>query len=153
MKSIRVPGSKSVSNRALVLRFLCDQPVELKGLLECDDTKYLREALDKLSSPSDPAPLRPTGGSPHEGGIMEKNFFVGNGGTPARFLAALSLVVDTPFRLHGVDRMHERPFEDLFGVLEALGVKIEGENPGFLPAVFQKKNIQNKKINISGAIS
>jgi len=154
MKMIRVPGSKSVSNRALVLSFLCEEAVALKGLLVCDDTRFLRHALDQLAEAPLQTPSVPTkSGHLPLTGEARRDFFIGNGGTPARFLAALSLVVDQSFRLHGVDRMHERPFGDLFEVLKALGVAIESETPGFLPAKFEAKNIQNKKISISGSIS
>ncbi len=159
MITVDVPGSKSVSNRAFVLASLSDEPTLLRNVLECDDVCYLRQALSnfgvgfKRVGPSDwqvtPA-VKMTGG--------DSDNYIGNGGTPARFLAALSLVVEGRYGLRGVDRMHERPFQDLFEVLEGLGVELEFEGQkGFLPAHFggySSLKLKNPpEVSISGAVS
>ncbi len=140
MKKITVPGSKSISNRALILAAISNKSTILKNLLECDDVRYLRNALanfgvkfEKLSKKEwkviPPGKLK---------GNNSDNF-IGNGGTPARFLTTLSALVEGSFALRGVERMHERPFGDLFKAVGELGVRIEylGEE-GYLPARFEE---------------
>ena len=139
MKRISVPGSKSVTNRALVLSAISDAPTDLSGVLLCDDSEVLIKALENFGVRFErlgannlrvfpPRELQGNG---------TKNF-IGNAGTSTRFLTALSLIVKGNYSLHGVDRMHERPFEDLFDAVRSLGVEItfEGEK-NFLPATFQ----------------
>lgn len=138
MRSFLLPGSKSVSNRALVLSALSPRPTRLKGLLESDDIRYLKQALSGLGVAFEPLPGGDTHVIPperlHGSG---QRFFIGNGGTPARFLSALSLVTTGSFTLEGIPRMHERPFGDLFATLRELGVTIMEEgSPDCLPASF-----------------
>jgi len=156
MKKIEIPGSKSISNRALVLGALGKKSVLVRGLLESDDTRYLQQALENLGvifewrkeglNVSPPKNL--------EGDGSEN--FIGNGGTPARFLSAISLVTYGSFQLHGVDRMHERPFQDLFTALQSLDVTISSGKEGFLPAIFSSNpagRTEQEIIEISGEVS
>jgi 3-phosphoshikimate 1-carboxyvinyltransferase len=107
---MRLPGSKSISNRVLLLAALCEAPTELRGLLEADDTRVMRAALDKLG-----APIRAT----------EAELFLGNAGTAFRPLTAVLAVLGGEYRLSGVPRMHERPIGDLVDALRALGARID----------------------------
>ena len=148
MKEVLVPGSKSISNRVLVLAALSSKPTILRNLLDCDDTRYLREALSNFGVQFEQIGINDWKVTPPEKlkGNDADNF-IGNGGTPARFLVALSTITEGSFTLRGVDRMHERPFADLFKAVEQLGVEIEylGEE-GYLPARFT--NLQSTNYNL-----
>src|SRR5256712_945611 len=119
--TITVPGSKSITNRALVLAALADGESVLSGALWSEDTQIMVECLQELGfmvnvapDPSEPCNRTITvyGQSGHipPGGTREQplELFVGNAGTAARFLAALVCLGQGCYRLHGVTRMHER---------------------------------------------
>jgi 3-phosphoshikimate 1-carboxyvinyltransferase len=138
---ITVPGSKSITNRALILAALADGEVTLEGALWSEDTQVMVEALRRLGFeiPVEPDPeefcnrritVKGLGGNIPNAGTAEKplELFVGNAGTAARFLAALVCLGDGVYRLHGVPRMHERPQAALFKALRELGYRIESEN-------------------------
>ena len=108
--TVRLPGSKSISNRVLLLAALCEAPTELRGLLDADDTRVMRAALARLG-----APIRAT----------EAELFLGNAGTAFRPLTAVLAVLGGEYRLSGVPRMHERPIGDLVDALRALGARID----------------------------
>jgi 3-phosphoshikimate 1-carboxyvinyltransferase len=138
---ITVPGSKSITNRALVLAALAEGEIILKGALWSEDTQVMTEALLRLgfSIKVEPDPqefcnrtITVCGG----GGQIPKSgtesnpleLFVGNAGTAARFLAAVVCLGQGVFRLSGVPRMHERPQTALFKALRELGYRIEPEH-------------------------
>src|SRR5262249_9031483 len=138
---ITVPGSKSITNRALILAALADGETKLQGALWSEDTQVMVEALRKLGFEVkvEPEPgevcnrtveVKGLGGKIPNGGTKEKplELFVGNAGTAARFLAALVCLGNGVYRLHGVPRMHERPQEALFKALRELGYEVEAEN-------------------------
>ena len=141
---ITVPGSKSITNRALILAALADGEVTLTGALWSEDTQIMVECLQKLGFEirveNDPAEfcnrnitVRGLGGKilPQGGtGTIEKprELFVGNAGTAARFLSAFVCLGDGVYRLSGVPRMHERPQAALFQALRELGYRVESEN-------------------------
>jgi len=108
--TVRLPGSKSISNRALLLAALCEGRTELRGLLDADDTRVMRAALASLG-----APLRAT----------QAELFLGNAGTAFCPLTAVLAVLGGDYRLSGVPRMHERPIGDLVDALRALGARID----------------------------
>jgi 3-phosphoshikimate 1-carboxyvinyltransferase len=146
---ITVPGSKSLTNRALVLAALGAGQTTLQGALWSEDTQVMVEALQRLgwtvnveADASEPANRRihvqglggrvPPGGS-HQHPV---ELFTGNAGTAARFLTALVCLGSGWYRLHGVPRMHERPQAELFAALRSLGYRIESPNDR-LPALIQ----------------
>jgi 3-phosphoshikimate 1-carboxyvinyltransferase len=123
----RIPGSKSITNRALVLAALADGTTQLDGVLESDDTRYMQQALldlgivvRKLSATT----LEIDGGR-HRLRAPSKPLFIGNSGTTVRFLTALCCLVDGPVTLVGDEAMAKRPIQDLVDGLRQLGVKIE----------------------------
>jgi 3-phosphoshikimate 1-carboxyvinyltransferase len=135
---ITVPGSKSITNRALILAALADGPVTLRGALWSEDTQIMTTALRQLGFHMDVEPdemefcnrtirVGGLGGRIPNGGTAEKplSLFVGNAGTAARFLAALACLGRGVFRLHGTERMHERPQAALFAAVRALGYRID----------------------------
>ena len=141
---ITVPGSKSITNRALILAALADSEVTLTGALWSEDTQIMVECLQKLGFEirveNDPAEfcnrtitvkglggkILPQGGT----GASEEplELFVGNAGTAARFLSAFVCLGDGVYRLSGVPRMHERPQAALFPALREFGYRVESEN-------------------------
>ncbi len=145
---ITVPGSKSLTNRALVLAALAAGETELRGALWSEDTEIMVECLRELGflvtvapDPAEPANRTLTvygqGGRMPRGGTASQplELYVGNAGTAARFLAALVCLGEGAYRLHGVSRMHERPQAALFAALRELGYRVESPNDR-LPAVF-----------------
>lgn len=128
--TVRLPGSKSISNRVLLLAGLCAGQTEVHDLLDSDDTRVMLDALRTLGCgiAQDGAVLRVEG----LGGRLrstEAALFLGNAGTAMRPLtAALSLLAATQegdFTLSGVARMHERPIGDLVDALRQLGCGID----------------------------
>jgi 3-phosphoshikimate 1-carboxyvinyltransferase len=135
---LRLPGSKSISNRTLLLAALARGETVLHGLLDSDDTRVMREALHTLGVRIEPVEgegLRVHGmGAAHAFRVKEADLFLGNAGTAFRPLTAVLALADGRYRLSGVPRMHERPIGDLVDALLQAGARIEYEGkPGFPP--------------------
>ncbi len=137
---ITVPGSKSITNRALILAALADGETVLRGALWSEDTQIMVECLQELGfmvnveTDSNETCNRTitvygNGGGVPRGGTEAQplDLFVGNAGTAARFLAPFLCLGSGPYRLHGVARMHERPQAALFSALRELGYRLESE--------------------------
>lgn len=122
----RVPGSKSITNRALVLAALADGESRLEGVLESDDTRYMREALEALGIDirSEGARLVVRGGRARLRPAKQP-LFVGNSGTTVRFLSALCCLVEGETTLVGDEAMARRPIQVLVDGLRQLGVEVE----------------------------
>jgi 3-phosphoshikimate 1-carboxyvinyltransferase len=123
----RVPGSKSLTNRALVLAALAEGESRLEGVLQSDDTRHMRAALEALGvtvEDVDATTLRVEGGRSRLRN-PERPLFVGNSGTTVRFLAALACLVDGPVTLEGDAAMARRPIDVLVDGLRQLGVHVE----------------------------
>lgn len=125
----RVPGSKSITNRALVLAALAEGESTLEGVLHSDDTRYMRNALTELGIAIDdlgPTTLRVQGGRGRLRAPAQP-LFVGNSGTTVRFLAALACLVPGSVTLTGDEAMARRPIQDLVDGLRQLGMRIDCE--------------------------
>jgi 3-phosphoshikimate 1-carboxyvinyltransferase len=144
---VTVPGSKSITNRALILAALGTGKVHLEGALWSEDTRVMVECLRKLGFGievlADPREngnrsiiVEGFGGKIPLGGTPEQplELFVANAGTAARFVAALVCLGQGSYRLHGSPRMHERPQAALFEALRQLGYRIDSGN-NKLPAM------------------
>ena len=144
---ISVPGSKSITNRALLLAAIAPGTTTLRGGLWSEDTEVMVNCLKALGVPVSMAedPREPTnrtltvsgtrgllgrGGSPEQ----PLELFVGNAGTAARFIAALVCLGQGSYRLTGTPRMHERPQAALFDALRHLGYTVDSST-NTLPAV------------------
>src|SRR6266478_353769 len=138
---VTVPGSKSITNRALILAALADGETILQGARWGEDTQVMVEALSKLGFELrvEPDPgeycnrkiiVKGLGGRIPNTGNADKplDIFVGNAGTAARFLAALVCLGRGVYRLLGTPRMNERPQAALFVALRELGYRIESRN-------------------------
>jgi 3-phosphoshikimate 1-carboxyvinyltransferase len=144
---ITVPGSKSITNRALILAALADGETTLQGALWSEDTQVMVECLQELGfmvnvelDPNETCNRTVTvygkGGTVPPGGTEEQplELFVGNAGTAARFLTAFVCLGKGIYRIQGVPRMHERPQAALFQALRELGYRIDSPHEK-LPAV------------------
>lgn len=159
--SVIVPGSKSITNRALILAALADGESTLKGALWSEDTQVMVDCLQELgfmvSVEADPAEsdnrtisVYGRGGTIPRGGSLESplELFVGNAGTAARFLAAVLCLGEGVYRLHGVPRMHERPQAALFKALRELGYRIDSPNDR-LPALIHGQGPRRGECRVS----
>ncbi|HEX2731293.1 MAG TPA: 3-phosphoshikimate 1-carboxyvinyltransferase [Polyangiaceae bacterium] len=151
--SVRVPGSKSYTNRALIAAALGRGHSVLSGALFSDDTHYMQGALDTLG-------VRVTSDlAKHEfevdgagGQIPERDveLFVGNAGTAARFLTVLVSLGSGNTRMDGTARMRERPMADLVTALRSLGVSItEHGKPGCFPMTINGQNRIRGPVSVS----
>jgi len=127
--SIILPGSKSISNRALLLAALSTGTTTLKNLLEADDTQVMRNALRQLGlSVADQANnVCVVEGCGGRFPVRKADLFMGNAGTAIRPLTAALAMQGGDYRLSGVARMHERPIRDLVDGLRQVGAKIDYE--------------------------
>jgi len=136
---LRLPGSKSISNRTLLLAALARGTTELRALLDSDDTRVMREALAALGVPvvarEGPEHVVVTGIGQAAGfPVKEAQLFLGNAGTALRPLTAVLGFADGRYGLSGVPRMHERPIGDLVDALRRAGANIDYRGkPGFPP--------------------
>ncbi len=137
--SVRLPGSKSITNRALLLAALADGESHLIAPLHSDDTFYMAQALRALGVSVEDTSERDflvpgTGGAFQ---APEKPLFIGNSGTTVRFLTAAACLAPSGAEvvLDGVARMRERPIRDLLGALLTLGVDAESVNGHGCPPV------------------
>src|SRR5258708_18748950 len=139
--TVTVPGSKSITNRALVLAALAEGETSLRGALWSEDTQVMTECLQELGFMVNVAPdpqessnriitVYGKGGSVPSGGTEDQpmELFVGNAGTAARFLAPFVCLGKGAYRLHGIPRMHERPQAALFRALRELGYRVDSPN-------------------------
>jgi 3-phosphoshikimate 1-carboxyvinyltransferase len=156
-----VPGSKSITNRALILAALAPASTVLQGALWSDDTQVMVDSLQRLGFAVSVAPdpneasnrtitVVGLGGRIPRAGTPQAplELFVGNAGTAARFLAALVCLGQGSYRLSGVPRMHERPQAPLFQALQALGCRIDAAD-GKLPAVFHASGPRPGRASVS----
>ena len=123
----RVPGSKSITNRALPLAALAEGTTRLEGVLASDDTAHMRAALEALGievRDAGPSALEVEGGRSRLR-APERSLFVGNSGTTVRFLTALAALVPGKVTLEGDHAMARRPIHDLVDALRSLGVTVD----------------------------
>jgi 3-phosphoshikimate 1-carboxyvinyltransferase len=157
--TVAVPGSKSITNRALVLAALSDFGSVLRGVLRSEDTEVMVEALRTLGFhvsadwPSAVIEVR----RPENAGLIpaaQADLFVANSGTTMRFLTAMVSLGRGRYRLDGVLRMRERPLEDLLTALHALGVRAFSErNNGCPPVIIEADGLQGGPVRIKGDVS
>ncbi len=158
---ITVPGSKSITNRALILAALGEGETRLEGALWSEDTQAMVECLQELGFMVNVEPdskeegnrtitVYGKGGTVPRGGTKEQplELFVANAGTAARFLTALVCLGEGVYRISGVPRMHERPQAALFWALRELGYIVDSANDR-LPAVIHGGGPRPGKCRVS----
>ena len=155
--TVTVPGSKSITNRALIAAALADGPSELVGALHSDDTRYMAAALNALGvtveSDEANAGFRIEGG----GGTFtapEADLFVGNSGTTMRFLTAALPLGRGRYRIDGVPRMRLRPIAPLIAALNDLGADARSEaGTGCPPVVVHAAGLRGGQTRMAGDLS
>ncbi|MEY4590758.1 MAG: 3-phosphoshikimate 1-carboxyvinyltransferase [Pseudomonadota bacterium] len=155
--TITLPGSKSISNRTLLLAALSGGKTEIRDLLASDDTDRMLEALQSLG-----VTVTQLGQNHYSvsgcGGafpVKEADLFLGNAGTAFRPLTAALAFSGGTYKLHGVPRMHERPIGDLVDALRQLGADITYlEQPGYPPLLIKPASIASvPAVSIRGDVS
>jgi 3-phosphoshikimate 1-carboxyvinyltransferase len=155
--TVRLPGSKSISNRTLLLAALASGTTEIKDLLASDDTHVMLMALQKLGVRWEQ--IGETQNYLVHGvqGVLpvhHADLFMGNAGTAIRPLTAALAVIGGDFTLHGVSRMHERPIGDLVDALNSIGARIEYTGmAGYPPLHIQRGNINAHRLQVRGNVS
>jgi 3-phosphoshikimate 1-carboxyvinyltransferase len=152
--TVRMPGSKSISNRVLLLAALSEGETLVRDLLDADDTRVMLEALKRLGvgikNVSDGIKVQGTGTFP----VKSAELHLGNAGTAFRPLAAVLALSGGEYRLSGVPRMHERPIGDLVDALRRLGADIgySGKD-GFPPLIVHPGAIRGSSVRVRGDVS
>ena len=153
---ITLPGSKSISNRVLLLAALSEGTTEIRDLLESDDTQRMLEALETLGVKIEPLgdnAYRVTGCSGNFP-VKEAKLFLGNAGTAFRPLTAALALSGGHYILKGVERMHERPIGDLVDALRQLGADISYlGNEGYPPLEIKPAMLAGDMIRVRGDVS
>jgi 3-phosphoshikimate 1-carboxyvinyltransferase len=153
---VRLPGSKSISNRTLLLAALAEGTTTIVDLLASDDTLVMLGALRSLGLAWEQVDAHTH--VVHGGGgtlpLHEADLFMGNAGTAIRPLTAALAVIGGDYTLHGVSRMHERPIGDLVDALNAIGAQIEYTGvPGFPPLRIRRGHIHAQRLSVRGNVS
>ena len=156
--NVTLPGSKSISNRTLLLAALAEGTTEVKALLASDDTGHMLDALKKLGvnwqQHGDSRDYRVEG----VGGafpVKQAELFLGNAGTAFRPLTAVLALCRGSYRLSGVARMHERPIGDLVDALRQLGANVAYlGNEGYPPLAVEPAAIHaDGRVRVKGNVS
>ncbi len=155
--TVKLPGSKSISNRILLLAALSRGSTEIKDLLASDDTLVMLMALQQLgvkweqvADTQDYVVHGVDGVLP----VHQADLFMGNAGTAIRPLTAALAVLGGDYTLHGVPRMHERPIGDLVDALNEVGMRIEYTgNPGYPPLHIRRGMLSAHRMKVRGNVS
>jgi len=132
--SIQLPGSKSISNRILIIKALAGLSFEINNLSNSDDTKHLKNALENYSTQS----------------LIN----VGHAGTDMRFLTAFFSLQKGVYELTGSERLQKRPIKDLVEVLQLFGADISYKNKeGFPPLVINGGQLNGGRVEMRGDVS
>lgn len=155
--TLRLPGSKSITNRALLLSALARGNTKLHHLLWSDDTRYMSDALKALGigiGLSDDCTEAVVCGQGGNFTAKHAELFIGNSGTSIRFLTAASALACGDYTFTGVDRMKERPIRDLVEALAQIGAKVEYlEREGFPPILLHANGLEGGTLHVRGNIS
>jgi 3-phosphoshikimate 1-carboxyvinyltransferase len=154
---VKLPGSKSISNRILLLAALAEGTTDIKSLLASDDTHVMLTALQKLGirwvqhGESQDFTVTGTAGTLP---VPSADLFMGNAGTAIRPLTAALAAIGGEYTVHGVARMHERPIGDLVDALNAAGANIDYTgNPGFPPLHIHRGHLRPRHMQVRGNVS
>ena len=154
--NIRLPGSKSISNRALLLAALCKEETTLHGVLDSDDTQVMLAALEKLgcrisftdqNNIAHSIKIHGFDAQFAENATTETELFLGNAGTVMRPLTAILALSGGNYLLSGVPRMHERPIGDLISALHSFGCNIDYvQNEGYPPLRIHSPQLNQERL-------
>ena len=155
---VTVPGSKSLSNRALLLASLCQGKTKITNLLDSDDIKHMLSALDALGVKTELSQCKTectVHGNSGQFTQPTKPIFLGNAGTAMRPLAAVLAFSGIQTELTGEDRMFERPIGHLIDAIQPLGAQVEYlQETGFPPLrISAFEGTKASQIEIDGSVS
>ncbi|MBC8283181.1 MAG: 3-phosphoshikimate 1-carboxyvinyltransferase [Nitrospinae bacterium] len=150
--TVTVPGSKSYTNRALLIAALADGVSRLEKPLVSDDTKYMIQALKSFGiQVQEEENAFIVSGNGGELRVPTKDIFVGNAGTAMRFLTTFSALAKGKVRLDGDERMRERPLADLLECLMQMGVKaIPTYHNGCPPLEIESEGVPGGNVKLAG---
>jgi 3-phosphoshikimate 1-carboxyvinyltransferase len=155
--TIRPPGSKSITNRALVCAALADGVSTLTGALDSEDTRVMIDSVGRLNIPvksSDKGRTLTVHGCGGDIPADRADLYIANSGTSVRFLTALTALGHGTYRLDGTRRMRERPIQDLLDGLAQLGVRAESETAsGCPPVVVHANGLRGGAARVRGDVS
>lgn len=152
---IRITGSKSLTNRALIIASLAEGKSQINGILKSDDSYWCIDALTKLGIKvvieGDTAYVEGCGGNwPNQSGEL----YVGAAGTAARFLPAALAIGTGEWTLNGSKRMSERPLAPLLHSIQKLGAQLEYKQAeGYLPFTLHAEGLDGGKVTMPGSTS
>src|SRR5258708_11458511 len=153
--TVRMPGSKSLTNRALLVAALADGSTRLSNALFSDDSRYLANAFRalglnlKMDEPHSEMTVTGLGGRIP---AREAELYIGNAGTAARFLTAFLTLANGEYVVDGDARMRQRPMQDLVSALSQLGAHVETSTGG-LPVKIVASGLRGGRTCITGDIS
>lgn len=151
--TVRVPGSKSLTNRALAIAALAEGTTTLANALDSDDSRYFMESLQRLgfsvSGLQSSVTIHGLGGRVP---VPQAELFVGNAGTAARFLTAFVTLGHGDFVIDGVERMRQRPIADLLDALTQLGANVESST-GCPPVRVRADGLPGGRARVTGDTS
>lgn len=153
---VDLPGSKSITNRALLLAALCGQQVTITHALDSEDTQVMQESLTRLGFQiTKPRPdtitIRGEGGKIP---AAQADLWVANAGTAARFLTAMVALGNGSYRLDGTPRMRQRPIQPLLDALNALGAEAVSEaGTGCPPVIVRARELKGGEVSVRGDLS
>jgi len=154
---VRVPGSKSLTNRALIVAALADGASTLTGALDSEDTRVMLQALEALgfNPQHDPQAARITiTGQAGRIPAREAALALENSGTSLRFLTAMTALGDGVYRLDGSPRMRQRPIADLIAALNGLGAQVVSDlGTGCPPLTVKARGLEGGYTRVKGNVS
>jgi 3-phosphoshikimate 1-carboxyvinyltransferase len=151
--AVSVPGSKSLTNRALIVSSLAEGKSRLRNVLHSDDTRYMMSHLRTLGvalqAAEDEVEIEGRGG---EFSAVQASLFCGNAGTTVRFLTAMCALVPGTQTITGDERMQARPIRDLVHALSGLGADIEAIH-GCPPVTIRSGAIRGGSVRVQANLS
>jgi 3-phosphoshikimate 1-carboxyvinyltransferase len=153
--TVRVPGSKSLTNRALLVAALAEGTTTLTNALFSDDSYYFAESLKELGFDVQPTPQLSTFTVTGHGGLIpasHADLYVGNAGTAARFLTAMLTLGNGEYVVDGDPRMRQRPIGDLMEALTQLGANVASPT-GCLPVHVLASGLRGGHASVAGNVS
>ncbi|QRX83682.1 3-phosphoshikimate 1-carboxyvinyltransferase [Glaciimonas sp. PAMC28666] len=155
--TVKLPGSKSISNRTLLLAALANGTTEIHDLLASDDTLVMLMALKQLGvnwEQTENTQNYTVHGCGGRFPTHQADLFMGNAGTAIRPLTAALAAIGGDYTLHGVSRMHERPIGDLVDALNAIGTRIDYTGvPGYPPLHIHRGQVHAQRMSVRGNVS
>ncbi len=154
---VRVPGSKSLTNRALIVGALAEGPTTLNGALDSDDTRVMLDSLARLGIPVEHDPATATIQLTGQGGRIpatSAQLDVANSGTSLRFLTAMVALGHGVYTLDGTPRMRQRPVSDLLTALNRLGADARSDlGTGCPPVTVRADGLDGGYADVQGGTS